>query len=228
MTENNGSEINGAAKKPRIGIIAMQGDYDAHLHAVEAAGGTAFLARTPDEVEQADALILPGGESTTIGKLMARFGLDAAIRRAHAAGKPIYGTCAGMILLSREIVRGEKRGGQPTLGLMDISVARNAFGRQVDSFEANIDVPEAVAEGGKPVRGVFIRAPYVEKAGPDVRILACHDGKAVLARQGNVLASAFHPELTGDTRIHEFFLRITQEAMQQQQRDPQSQKTISG
>ena len=189
-----------------MGVVALQGDYDAHLAAVTAAGGDGFLVRTSEEVRAADALILPGGESTTIGKLMARFGLDTAIQEASAAGTPIYGTCAGMILLAKEIVRGEKQGGQPTLGLMDIRVVRNGFGRQVDSFETDIDVP-AVA-GSDPVRGVFIRAPYVEAAGPEVEVLARFEEKAVLVRQGNLLASAFHPELTGDSRVHGYFLTM--------------------
>ncbi len=182
----------------------MQGDYGAHLAAVEAAGGEGFPVRTPEEAAQADALILPGGESTTIGKLMARYGLDIAVTEAAGAGKPIYGTCAGMILLARRIAHGEKRGGQPTLGLMDVGVTRNAWGRQVDSFEADIDAPQVA--GGDPVRGVFIRAPAVEETGPGVEVLARYADKAVLVRQGNLLASAFHPELTGDARVHRFFL----------------------
>jgi 5'-phosphate synthase pdxT subunit len=192
-----------------VGVVAMQGDYDAHLAAVATAGGEGFLVRTPAEVAQADALILPGGESTTIGKLMARYGLDVAITRAAEAGTPIYGTCAGMILLAKRIARGEKRGGQPTLGLMDVGVARNAWGRQVDSFEADIDAPRVT--GGDGLRGVFIRAPAVEETGPDVEVLARYDDKAVLVRQGNLLASAFHPELTGDARLHRFFLQMIDE-----------------
>jgi 5'-phosphate synthase pdxT subunit len=197
---------NGEMPRPRVGVLAMQGDYDAHVRAVEAAGGETFLVRTPDEVARADALILPGGESTTIGKLMARYGLDAAIKQAHAEGTPIYGTCAGMILLAKTIASGEKRGGQSTLGLMDIGVARNAFGRQVDSFEADIDAPRVA--GTEPVRGVFIRAPYVAEAGPGVEVLGRYQDRVVLVRQGNVLASAFHPELTGDARVHTYFLKM--------------------
>lgn len=191
--------------RPKVGIVAMQGDYDAHAQAVEAAGGEPVLVRTPEQVAAADALILPGGESTTIGKLMARFGVDEAVRGAHAAGKPIYGTCAGMILLARGIASGEKRGGQPTLGLMDIAVARNAFGRQVDSFEADIEAPTVADD---PLRGVFIRAPYVAETGPDVTVLARYGDRVVLVRQGNLLASAFHPELTADDRVHRYFLRM--------------------
>ena len=197
---------NGEIPRPRVGVIAMQGDYDAHVRAVEAAGGESFLVRTPDEVARADTLILPGGESTTIGKLMARHGLDTAVKQAHGRGTPIYGTCAGMILLAKTIASGEKRGGQPTLGLMDIGVARNAFGRQVDSFEADIDAPRVT--GREPVRGVFIRAPYVAELGPGVEVLALYQDRAVLVRQGSLLASAFHPELTGDARIHDYFLKM--------------------
>ena len=127
--------------RPRVGIVALQGDFDAHAKTTLAAGGEPVLVRTPEAVRGVDALILPGGESTTIGKLMARYGIDVAIRDAHEAGMPIYGTCAGMILLSRHITSGEMRGGQPTLGLMAIDVVRNAFGRQVDSFEADIEAP---------------------------------------------------------------------------------------
>jgi 5'-phosphate synthase pdxT subunit len=199
------SEEFGDRAAPRVGILALQGDYDAHRAAVAAAGGAGFLVRTPEELRRAEALILPGGESTTIGKLLARFGLDQAIREAHAAGTPIYGTCAGMILMSRRIAGGEERGGQPTLGLMDVSVVRNAFGRQIDSFEADIAVPDGVG-GGEPVRGVFIRAPSIAEVGPEVEILARYEGRPVLVRQGNLLASAFHPELTGDARLHRYFL----------------------
>lgn len=197
----------GEKDRPRVGVIAMQGDYAAHLSAVEAAGGAGFPVRTPEEAARADALILPGGESTTIGKLLTRTGLDAAICAAHAGGTPIYGTCAGMILLAKRIASGAERGGQPTLGLMDIGVARNAFGRQVDSFEADIPATEAVAgAAGEPLRAVFIRAPAIEEIGPEVEVLARYGGKAVLVRQGNLLASAFHPELTGDQRVHRYFL----------------------
>ena len=196
-----------AETKARIGVVALQGDFDAHIKAVEAAGGDAFPARTPEAVADADGLILPGGESTTIGKLMARYGTDAAIRQAHADGKPIFGTCAGMILLAKRIGHGAMRGGQPTLELMDISVTRNAFGRQLDSFETDIEAPEVTGdEGASPVRGVFIRAPLVEESGPEVQVLARYEGRTVLVRQGNLLASAFHPELTDDFRVHRYFL----------------------
>lgn len=194
-------------KPPRIGVLALQGGYDVHVRATNAAGGHAVEVRTPEEVAACDGLILPGGESTTIGRLMNRFGLDVAVQKAHDAGKPIYGTCAGMILMAKRIDGGEKRGGQPTLGLMDISVVRNAFGRQTESFETDLPVPDEVANG-EPVRGVFIRAPYIAEAGSNVHILARFEDKGVLAQEGNLLASAFHPELTGDTRLHKYFVRM--------------------
>jgi pyridoxal 5'-phosphate synthase pdxT subunit len=187
----------------KVGVLALQGDFEAHIKSVIAAGGAAFEVRTPEQVGEADALILPGGESTTIGRLITRFGLEPAIIAAHAAKKPIYGTCAGMILLAKKIVSGEKTGGQPTLGLMDISVARNAFGRQVDSFETDI---ETTSFG--TVHGIFIRAPFVTEVGESVEILARFDEKIVLVRQDNLLASAFHPELTDDVRLHRAFLEM--------------------
>jgi pyridoxal 5'-phosphate synthase pdxT subunit len=187
-------------------VLALQGDFEAHAVAVRAAGGDAVEVRTAEAVADVDALILPGGESTTIGKLMGRYGLDVAIRDAADAGKPIFGTCAGMILLAKRITEGEKRGGQPTLGLMEIGVARNAFGRQLDSFEADIEAPAVAAT---PVRGVFIRAPEVTEVGAGVETLATYDGRTVLVRQGNLLACAFHPELTDDTRVHAYFLSLT-------------------
>ncbi len=202
--------------RPRIGVLALQGGFAVHIVAAGAAGADAVAVRTPEETSVCDGLILPGGESTTIGRLMTRYGLDTAIRAAHDAGKPIFGTCAGMILLSKHIDGGEKRGGQPTLGLMDIGVVRNAFGRQTESFETDLAVPEAIAEGGV-VRGVFIRAPYLTDAGDGVRILARFDGKAVLAEQGNLLAAAFHPELTNDLRLHRYFVRRVVESKQKRE-----------
>ncbi len=186
--------------KKRVGVLALQGDYEAHIKAIDAAGGEGFEVRTPEELVTADALILPGGESTTMGYLLKRFELDTAIGEFHAMGKPIWGTCAGMILLAQRITEGEKRGGQPLLKLMDIGVARNAFGRQIDSFEADIPTPLGTAHA------VFIRAPYVSEWGPEVEVLARYEDRVVLVRQGNLLASAFHPELTNDTTLHQAFL----------------------
>jgi len=184
----------------------MQGDYEKHLSVLRRLGADAYPARLPQEIAGADGIILPGGESTTIGKMLARYGVDDAIKQAAQAGKPVYGTCAGLILLAREIAVGtEERGGQPTLGLLDVAVARNAFGRQVDSFEAALDAPEI---GTEPLRAVFIRAPYVVRTGPSVETLAVHDGKTVFVRQGAILGSAFHPELTEDDRVHRYFLSL--------------------
>ncbi len=169
-------------------------------------GADAFPARLPADIARADGVILPGGESTTIGKLMARYGIDTALKEAVDAGKPFYGTCAGLILLAQRIAEGTgERGGQPTLGLLDVTVARNAFGRQIDSFEADVPVPVL---GPEPLRAVFIRAPAVTEIGPNVQTLAVYDGKAVFVRQGQLLGSAFHPELAGDDRAHRLFLSL--------------------
>ena len=198
--------------KPKIAVVAVQGDFQKHIDMLSALGAEAFNARLPHDIERADGIVLPGGESTAIGRLLARYGVDAALKAAHAAGKPIYGTCAGLILLSREVTADTgERGGQPTLGLMDVVVARNAFGRQVDSFEAALDVPSL---GPVPLGAVFIRAPYVVEAGPGVDVLARHDGRIVFVRQGTLLGSAFHPEITGDRRVHELFLSMVAESME--------------
>ena len=193
-------------QKPKIAVVAMQGDFQKHIDMLTRLGADPYPARTPGDIARADGVILPGGESTTIGKLLARYGVDEAIREASAHGKPVYGTCAGLILLARGIAEGTgERGGQPTLGLLDAIVARNAFGRQVDSFETALDIPIL---GPDPLRAVFIRAPYVAEAGPTVETLATYDGKTVFVRQGTILGSAFHPELTDDDRPHRLFLSL--------------------
>lgn len=198
--------------RPRVAVLGLQGDFARHVDVLRALGADAFAARLPAELAHADGIVLPGGESTTIGKLMARYGLDEALQSAARRGVPLYGTCAGLILLARQIAEGTgERGGQPTLGLLDIVVARNGFGRQQDSFEAQVEVPVV---GGEPVRAVFIRAPFVTEAGPGVETLAVHEGKIVFVRQGAVLGSAFHPELTPDSRVHQFFLSMVTEAQQ--------------
>ncbi len=190
--------------KPKIAVVAMQGDFQKHIEMLTRLGAEAYGARLPAEIERADGIVLPGGESTTIGKLLARYGLDSAIQAAAAQNKPIYGTCAGLILLAREIAAGTgERGGQPTLGLLDVVVARNAFGRQLDSFETALDIP---ALGPEPLRTIFIRAPYVVETGLEVETLASYEGKVVFVRQGTILGSAFHPELTEDDRAHRLFL----------------------
>jgi pyridoxal 5'-phosphate synthase pdxT subunit len=178
----------------RIGVLAVQGNFREHAAVLQRLGAEPVEVRLPGELDGLDGLIIPGGESTAITRLMRLYGLDEALR---GFGGPIFGTCAGMIVLDRE-----------HLGLADILAARNAFGRQVHSFEADLDI----GHGDEPVRAVFIRAPWIEEAGPDVEILAEVDGHPVLARDGRILVAAFHPELTDDTRIHELFLNQVREA----------------
>jgi len=185
---------------PRIGVLALQGDVREHAAALRESGAEVSEVRRVEELAAVDGLVLPGGESTTIGRLAEIFGLLAPLQRAVADGLPVYGSCAGMILLAREVLGGLP--GQPTIGGLDVAVRRNAFGRQVDSFEAAVDV---VGVDGGPVTGVFIRAPWVEQAGADVEVLGEHAGRIVAVRQGNVLATSFHPELTGDRRVHGLF-----------------------
>jgi pyridoxal 5'-phosphate synthase pdxT subunit len=189
---------------PTIGILALQGDFEAHRRMLERLETPASLIRTPEELESVAGLIIPGGESTTIGKLMDRCGLGDAIRERAESGMPVYGTCAGLILMAREIEDSD----QMRLGLLDVIVARNAFGRQIDSFEADIPMPSL---GGESVRGVFIRAPYVTKTGESVEILGTYEDKIVAVRQGSVLGSAFHPELTDDSRLHAYFIDMVRE-----------------
>jgi 5'-phosphate synthase pdxT subunit len=189
-----------------IGVLALQGDFAAHQKMLARLGVETILVRSPKEVAAVDALIIPGGESTTIGKLMRRFGLDEAIyQRVTEERMPLYGTCAGLILMAKEIEGSD----QLRLGVLDVTVARNAFGRQVESFEANIALPEL---GEPPVRGVFIRAPYVTKAAESVQALGRFEEKIVAVRQGHLLGTAFHPELTDDTRVHAFFAALARES----------------
>ena len=190
---------NGAA--PKIGVLALQGDVIEHVKMLRGLGVEAIEVRTPEDLAKVDALIIPGGESTTIGKLAVTYGLDTAIPARVKEGMPVYGTCAGMIALSRQAGGGEP----PLLRLMNITVQRNAYGRQVDSFETELEIP---ALGGPPLHAVFIRAPMIEAVGPDVEVLASLGGKPVLARQGNMLVSAFHPELTADDRVHRYFIEM--------------------
>ncbi|MBO8170014.1 MAG: pyridoxal 5'-phosphate synthase glutaminase subunit PdxT [Thermoanaerobacteraceae bacterium] len=190
----------------KIGILALQGAFREHRKVIESLGHTAVEVRKPEQLEGVDGIIIPGGESTTIGKLMIDYSLLEPIRHMAQAGTPIFGTCAGMVLLAKDI----KGSDQPRLGLMDVSVVRNGFGRQVDSFEEDINID---ALGEKPFRAVFIRAPYIESISPQVGILAQLDrDRVVLARQGNLLACAFHPELTDDKRIHKYFLQMVKES----------------
>ena len=182
-----------------IGVLALQGAFREHCRALERAGAEPREVRRRRELEGISGLIIPGGESTTIGKMMVSYHLLEPVRELAAAGLPVFGTCAGLVMLAREVVEGK----QPLLGLMDIRVRRNAFGRQVRSFEADLALPLL---GKEPLHGVFIRAPWIETAGAGVEILANHAGHAVAARQDRMLVTAFRPELTRDLRLHRFFL----------------------
>ncbi|MFB7807836.1 pyridoxal 5'-phosphate synthase glutaminase subunit PdxT [Streptomyces virginiae] len=186
---------------PVIGVLALQGDVREHLIALAAADAVARPVRRPEELAEVDALVIPGGESTTMSKLAVLFGMLEPLRERVAAGMPVYGTCAGMIMLADKLLDG--REDQETLGGIDMIVRRNAFGRQNESFEAKIDFTGI--EGG-PVEGVFIRAPWVESVGGAAEVLATYDGHTVAVRQGNVLATSFHPELTGEDRVHAYFV----------------------
>ena len=183
----------------KIGVLALQGDFREHMWAVEKVGAEAVAVKRPAQLEDLAGLIIPGGESTTIGKLMGEYGFLEAIPERHRHGMAIYGTCAGAILLARDIVGSD----QPRLGLMDMSVRRNAYGRQRESFEVLLDIP-ALGEDSFPA--VFIRAPYIEAVYGSAEVLATYQGHIVMARQGRLLASSFHPELTEDTRVHAYFL----------------------
>ncbi len=182
-------------------MLALQGDFREHAAAVAAAGAEAVMVRHPEDLENLDALVIPGGESTTIGKLADRYGLVEPIRDAIAAGLPTLGTCAGMIFLASATTEARP---QVQLGVLDVVVRRNAFGPQVASFEADIDVVGI----DEPVRAVFIRAPWIEKVGEGVEVLATVDGHPVMVREANVVATSFHPELTGDARIHRLMLEM--------------------
>ncbi|MFJ2605170.1 pyridoxal 5'-phosphate synthase glutaminase subunit PdxT [Streptomyces sp. NPDC091279] len=186
---------------PVIGVLALQGDVREHLVALASADALARPVRRPEELAEIDGLVIPGGESTTISKLAVLFGVMEPLRARVRAGLPVYGTCAGMIMLADKIL--DPRSGQETVGGIDMIVRRNAFGRQNESFEATVDVRGVP---GDPVEGVFIRAPWVESVGGEVEVLAEHDGHIVAVRQGDVLATSFHPELTGDHRVHALFV----------------------
>jgi 5'-phosphate synthase pdxT subunit len=185
-------------------VLALQGDVSEHSGAVDRAGGVPVEVRLPAHLDGLDGLIIPGGESTAIGKLLHEWGLLVPLRERIVAGFPVWGTCAGAILLAKDVR--DALPGQPLLGVMDVAVRRNAFGRQVQSFEAALDVP---ALGSPPFPAVFIRAPKIESVGPAVEVLArLPDGSIVAARQGHLLATAFHPELTPDTRFHRYFAHM--------------------
>jgi len=191
-----------------IGVLAVQGDFAEHAAMLRRAAATLDVpvrvaeVRTPKDLEGLDGLIVPGGESTTIGKLLVAYGLEQPIKHAAREGMPVWGTCAGMILLARDILGGEPDG---RIGLMDLTVQRNAFGRQIHSFETDL----AFHGLPKPIHAVFIRAPLVERLGPEAEALATlPDGRVVAARQGNLIATAFHPELTPDTSLHQWFIEL--------------------
>jgi len=195
-----------------IGVFALQGDVREHLAALDAVGAESRAVRRPEELAQVDGLVVPGGESTTMSRLSTIFGLLEPIRDRIAAGMPVFGSCAGMIMLANTVLDG--RPDQQSFGGIDMVVRRNAFGRQVDSFETDLDV---TGVAGGPVHAVFIRAPWVESAGPRVEVLARvaggpADGRIVAVRQANLLATSFHPELTGDLRVHRLFAAMVTEA----------------
>ncbi|MEW6662570.1 MAG: pyridoxal 5'-phosphate synthase glutaminase subunit PdxT [Bacillota bacterium] len=185
----------------KIGVLALQGAFREHRQMLERCGCEVIEVRRPHHLEEIKGIIVPGGESTTIGKLLNDWELMEPLRQKGQEGFPIFGTCAGMIILAKEIAGSQ----QPRLALMDIRVIRNAYGRQVDSFE----MPLAIKCLDKtPFLGVFIRAPYIDQVGPNVEVLASHDDKIVMVRQGNLLACSFHPELTKDERVHRYFLSL--------------------
>lgn len=212
--------------QPVVGVLALQGDVREHQRMLASLGAETRAVRTPDELDQVDALVLPGGESTTMWRLARTFGLLEPLRAKVAGGMPAFGSCAGMIMLADRIEGGVT--GQETVGGMDVTVRRNAFGRQVDSFEAELDFP--AVDAARPFHAVFIRAPWVEKVGVDVQVLArvatgqvdpaaasphkrpAGVGRIVAVRQGVLLATSFHPELTADARVHALFLDIVKEA----------------
>lgn len=182
-----------------VGVLALQGAFREHVAAVASLGATAREVRQLKDIAGIDALIIPGGESTTIGKLLNEWNMLEPLRQRILDGMPVYGSCAGLILLCRDIENSD----QPRLGVLDATVRRNAFGRQVDSFETNLSIPEI---GADPLPAVFIRAPVITGVGAGVKVLAEVDGQAVAVRQNNILGTSFHPELTPDTRMHSYFL----------------------
>jgi 5'-phosphate synthase pdxT subunit len=186
----------------KIGVLALQGDVREHLSALETAGAAAVPVKRPDQLAGVDGLILPGGESTTIGKLLDRFDLLEPVRERARAGMPLWGTCAGLILMARAITGREDA--PHRLGVLDVSVRRNAYGRQTESFETDLDV----AGLDEPFRAVFIRAPVIEETGAGVEVLARFNDRPVLVRSESMLASSFHPEMTGDCRVHEMFVSM--------------------
>lgn len=191
--------------EPTVGVLALQGDVVEHLAALERAGAQAIAVKTPADLARVDGLVIPGGESTTVMKLLDRFGLAKPIVERVRAGMPLWGTCMGMIVAARDVAGLE----QPTLGLIDITVRRNAFGRQNESAEVELPI---AALGPQSFPAIFIRAPWIERVGPGVELLASRDGHGVMVREGNVLGTSFHPELTHDPRVHAYFLKMVENA----------------
>jgi pyridoxal 5'-phosphate synthase pdxT subunit len=188
-----------------VGVLALQGAFREHVAALRRIGAEPVEVRLPQQLAAVDRLIIPGGESTTIGRLLARYQMLAPLQARAGRDLAVWGTCAGAILLAREVLD-QKQGGQPTLGVMDMTVRRNAFGSQLDSFETALEAP---ALGGEPLPGVFIRAPQIVALGPAAEALArLPEGGIAIARQGRLLATTFHPELTNDDRVHRFFLEL--------------------
>jgi 5'-phosphate synthase pdxT subunit len=183
----------------KVGIVAIQGDFEKHARAFEACGAVVRYVKVPEDLSEVDRAVIPGGESTTVGKLMQRHGLGDALVERTKAGMPLWGTCMGMILMAKEVEACEQYG----LGLLDVTVRRNAFGAQVHSFEDEV----CIKGFDRPVTGVFIRAPIVVRCGEGVEMLAEYEGATVAVRQGNLLGTSFHPELTDDARVHEWFLK---------------------
>jgi 5'-phosphate synthase pdxT subunit len=201
-----------AAGEPTVGVLALQGDVREHLRALTECGVGARAVRRPEELDAVDALVIPGGESTTISKLAIEFGLADPVRKRIGGGMPAYGSCAGMIMLADEVLDG--RPDQRPFAGIEMSVRRNAFGRQVDSFEAPVRL---TGVDGPPFHAIFIRAPWVERVGDEVQVIGTIQegpatGRIVAVRQGNLLATAFHPELTGDLRVHRLFVELVREA----------------
>lgn len=187
----------------KIGVLALQGAVAEHLKSLQLAGAEAISIKRIEQLEEIDGLVIPGGESTTIGKLMRKYGFIEAIQQSSQQGKPLFGTCAGLIVLSERIAGQD----QPHLSLMDMTVSRNAFGRQRESFETDLDVVGI----DEPIRAVFIRAPLIQEVGEGVQVLSTYHDEIVTARQGHLLACSFHPELTDDYRLHQYFADMVQE-----------------
>jgi 5'-phosphate synthase pdxT subunit len=191
----------------KIGVLALQGAVAEHIRSIEQAGAAAVPIKKVEQLDDIDGIVLPGGESTTIGKLIKKYGFDTALKHFSADKKPIFGTCAGLILIAKKIARQDDM----HLGLMDITVERNAFGRQRESFEMDLPV-HGVADD---FRAVFIRAPYIEEAGPEVEVLSVYQDRMVAVRQDHLLGASFHPELTDDHRMHGYFVDMVKESLKQ-------------